>query len=233
MLFNTHVRMGSQLHAWMSREQSRMLPRQAFVYGNIKPDLVRKRSGERHTFQDSWSIVTELCDRLLGSPGEKSRCAAEDAVAVGSICHYVSDAFCRFHYDPTLYANLSHHFTYEVGLHKRFLRLLYADRLPGRKAVVPEPGGHHAGIDLPSITPRTVIPSLFRHLEAQIAEYGETEPSFDLDIVYSMNNCVHVLDMLLPCLVPPQSIPDLIPVQDESLYAFRAELDTIPWRDAV
>ncbi len=200
MLFNTHVRIGNILHEWLGRDGTSTLNRQAFVYGHIKPDLERRGESDRHILPVTREMMAVIMDRLMGRTGSVERDPRAEAILLGELCHHVSDAFCRYHCNINLYPDFSRHFLYEIGLHRRFLRL------QGNAALMPFL--HEGSIrkdpqeawEMPDITTRAATSSLFRHLEAQLAAYGEEEPSFDLDIRYALAGCVHTLKAILPFL---------------------------------
>ena len=121
MFFETHHKMGQLMHDRMERLYPGRISRDAFVYGNVKPDLLRKGAKDRHLLSDTLPFI-ELTSGFLCTPSVDPE---EDAVLLGMVCHHVCDAFCRYHQEMALYRDYPRHLEYELGLNAYFLECLH------------------------------------------------------------------------------------------------------------
>jgi len=229
MLFNTHVRIGSTLHEELERRGGVVVPRQAFLYGHIKPDLERKSEKDRHVFSVTQEWIRDLAGRIIGRSMHAERDPKGDAILLGELCHHICDAFCRYHFDADLYADFGRHFLYEVGLHARYLRLHAYGVFQS-----PRDGIRKMRAERVEVNPQATLSELDRHVKARLAAYGEMEPSFDLDIRYALSASQRAVELICPYLVRT-----VLEEQEPSTIGFPAERGTIAapefifWRDAI
>ncbi len=120
MFYETHHKMGQMMHDRIERLYPGKIQRDAFVYGNVKPDLLRKGAKDRHLLSDTLPFI-ELTAGFLCTPSYDPE---EDAVLLGMVCHHVCDAFCRYHQELSLYRDYPRHLEYELGLNAYFLECL-------------------------------------------------------------------------------------------------------------
>lgn len=214
MLFNTHVKIGSLLHTWFVESFACRLPRQAFLYGNIKPDLERHGSEDRHLLENAQEWISQRVT-LLREEVEKPvevRDAIRAGILAGEICHHVSDAFCLYHDDPSLYPDFKHHFLYELGLHRRFMRMQQEGAL---RALLPS-------VQDPKETrrPWPSAAGVMAELYAGLQDYHGQPPSRDLDIKFALRGCAETLTRLSPMLRLILSEESVIRVDTTKLPAF-------------
>ena len=229
MLFNTHVRIGSTLHEEIARREGVIVPRQAFLYGHIKPDLERKGEKDRHIFSITQEWTRDLAGRIIGRSMHSERDPKGDAILLGELCHHICDAFCRYHYDTKLYTDFKRHFVYEVGLHTRYLRLntygVFQSHRDEARRKKP---------DSVEVDSRVTLSELDCFLKTRLAAYGEMEPSFDLDIRFALSASQRVVELMCPYLVR-----SILEDQEPVNLGFSMERgtlaapDLISWRDAI
>lgn len=127
MYFFTHLFIAKALHQQLRGEIE--LEQQAFLFGNIKPDLPSP-SRVHHTMENCLSTVLELADYLMTEevPVEKF------SVTLGEICHYVSDFFCYYHLNEEIHNKKLKHVIYEIKLHFELYRLRITKKITVKKA---------------------------------------------------------------------------------------------------
>ena len=199
MFFETHHRMGQLLHDRLERLYPGRINRDAFVYGNVKPDLMRKGAKDRHMLCDTAPFLN-LTGQYLQLPSHEPE---EDWVLLGMMCHHVCDSFCRYHQEVVLYRDYPRHLDYELGLNAFFMgwvqnglgvneagRVVDLAHPEGfvlpEPAVLPETGGLDAHRD-----------NLVRLLDYPQACYHAGEPSFFLDGAFALQGCCLVVDHVL------------------------------------
>ena len=225
MLFNTHIHIGNYLYSLLAIEQTKVISKQAFIYGNVKPDLLRKHKNDQHTFSKSRYGMLTIMDHLTGRFGEIPKSNAESAVLLGTLCHFITDMFCRYHHDTSLYSDLRYHFQYEVSLHQRFLKMKEQGLLVNPFLNISNMHQNVNSLDI-SINPQKSIQShdLLNLLINQLETYDHEKPSFDLDIDYALRNCGWVMERLMPFLCNQSArMPQLI----------NSEPEFVMWRDAI
>lgn len=198
MFFETHHRMGQLLHDRLARRYPGRVNRDAFVYGNVKPDLMRKGAKDRHMLSDTASFIN-LTAGFLQLPSMEPE---EDWVQLGMICHHICDSFCRYHQELLLYRDYPRHLEYELGLNSFFIGwqqnglMVNAD---GRVIDV----AHPEGFTLPeaddevTMAGMAALSGVTRLLQPQLARYRAGSPSFFLDIFFAMESCCIVTDTIL------------------------------------
>ncbi|WP_419824243.1 zinc dependent phospholipase C family protein [Anoxybacterium hadale] len=88
------------------------LDKNAFVFGNIKPDLTRKLLRSAH-IMDHYLIHVSNQTKVL-MRGELP--PKELSYELGKLCHYVCDFFCKYHLNYDLFTLYGNHFFYEWKL---------------------------------------------------------------------------------------------------------------------
>mgnify|MGYP001810272281 CR=1 FL=1 len=200
MFFGTHVRIGGLLHDWLLDTHACRLPRQAFLYGNVKPDLERQGKVDRHLYANARGWISERLE-LLAADAEAADAVLEPervGVLCGEICHHLSDACCRFHAEEPLYADFRAHFLYEMGLHRRLLALTREGK-PQQWL-----GQGRFAKASPNVSECQAAPIRVDNLLATVEQirsaYASGMPSFDHDIRFALQACAQVLMMLAPVL---------------------------------
>lgn len=111
MNFFTHISMGKSIYKHLCKEFP--LIENAFIYGNIKPDLEHLSP---HLYQTHNYYVMEQIKKLSNFEGTLQ----EFSTSLGEICHYICDFFCIYHQDESRYHKLHKHFLYEMKTHYTF-----------------------------------------------------------------------------------------------------------------
>lgn len=198
MFFETHHRMGQLLHNRLERLYPGRINRDAFVYGNVKPDLMRKGAKDRHMLTDTAAFL-HLTTGFLRTPSLEPD---EDWVQLGMICHHVCDAFCRYHQQVDLYRDYARHLEYELGLNTFFNGWLQNGLAVNDKGLVVDTA-HPAGFLMPEPSaPDTDplwerLPGITRLLVPSLRRYAAGSPSFFLDILFALENCCLLTDVIL------------------------------------
>jgi hypothetical protein len=100
------------------------LEQQAFLFGNIKPDLPSP-TRVHHTMENCLSTVLDLADYLMTEEVQLEKFS----VTLGEICHYVSDFFCYHHLNEELHNKKLKHVLYEFKLHYELYRLHFTRKI--------------------------------------------------------------------------------------------------------
>lgn len=208
MFFETHHRMGQLLHDRLERLHPGRINRDAFVYGNVKPDLMRKGAKDRHMLCDTAPFLN-LTARFLYLPSHEPE---EDWVLLGMICHHVCDSFCRYHQEVGLYRDYPRHLDYELGLNAFFMGWVYnglAVDPEGRVVdtghpegfLLPEPSVPRENNEGPALLPgageQPDEDNLTALLGGPLAGYRSGEPSFFLDSAFALQSSARVVDHIL------------------------------------
>ncbi len=129
MFFFTHLFISKVLYKHFSKDVE--LDKQAFSYGNIKPDLPSAKRNH-HTLENYLYTVCDYSNQLMDN-----ELSTEDfSVRLGEICHYVSDFFCYYHLNEEIHNKKLHHFFYEIRLHMGLFQLRHTknyELLPSKK----------------------------------------------------------------------------------------------------
>ncbi len=179
MFFETHRMMGQWLHERSEVFFPGTLDRAAFVYGNVRPDLMRKGVRDRHLLSDTLSMISLWCGYLR----QPSMDPEADATLMGMVCHHVCDAFCRYHRNEEIYTRWGDHFQYEVNMHLFFLESDRVTLLPDAVS--------HMNVDVGEEV------DVLRHVLNRDALYEESNASFSLDLTYALHACSGLMDELL------------------------------------
>ena len=114
MKIKTHMLIARKLHRYMDENYSEHISRKLFIFGNIKPDFVRKFKTLKHSIHDSLDYVLEEVARFE----HEKHSEKNPSVHLGVINHYLSDFFCSKHYFKNDDEGLIKHIKYESRLHK-------------------------------------------------------------------------------------------------------------------
>lgn len=199
MFFETHHKMGQLLHDRMERKYPGRINRDAFLYGNVKPDLMRKGARDRHMLLDTAPFLN-LTASFLKLPSMEPE---EDFVLLGMVCHHICDAFCRYHQEEHLYRAYARHLQYELGLNDFLLGWLQNGLALGLEGGVVD-ATHPDGFVQPvsesvenASVPYGGNPGVTGLLAPQLARYRAGEPSFYLDLLFALESCCIVMDAIL------------------------------------
>jgi len=101
------------------------LDRNAFIYGNIKPDLSGVSMSRAHIAENYREYVCRSSGELM----KQAKSTKEFSMELGQICHYLCDFFCRYHKDKEIYSRLTCHFLYELRLQYELWKLAGKDKM--------------------------------------------------------------------------------------------------------
>ncbi len=116
----SHYRMAKGVKRFLEREAGIRLHRGAFIFGNLKPDLIFEFLWRPHTTDRLDEIFLKLTDFLNNAHSETIGKRAFD-MKLGEFCHYVSDFFCYPH-NSGYHENMWRHHLYEWRLSGRLKR---------------------------------------------------------------------------------------------------------------
>ena len=192
MFFETHHRMGQMLHDRLDLLYPRVIDRDAFVYGNVKPDLMRKGAKDRHMLSDTAPFLN-LTAKYLQQPSVEPE---EDWVLLGMICHHVCDAFCRYHQQVELYRDYGRHLEYELGLNGFFNGWMQNGLSLNLEGQIVD-GTHPDGFFMPEAPETDQESGVMRLLHPRLLLYQAGEPSFFLDLRYALETSSLLVDTIL------------------------------------
>lgn len=124
MLSFSHTVVARYYYTLLQKKQlSFELDKRAFLYGNILPDLERSRFNTHH-----WDESKSDYEHYLARAKDERIESIERSEALGVVCHFMCDYFCKFHAIQS-YRNIQdhRHFLYETMLHLR-LRMIMIKR---------------------------------------------------------------------------------------------------------
>lgn len=90
------------------------LDREAFIFGNLKPDCTPKVLLRPHILTNYLDQVLELANHLMKDHMTRE-VFSED---MGELCHYLADFFCYYHAREEKFHHLVSHALYETRLQK-------------------------------------------------------------------------------------------------------------------
>lgn len=96
-----------------------------FINGSILPNFDKNYIDREHTLEDSLQLINYNAEELIKS--EVS--IKEFSLALGIICHFISDYFCLYHTREYWEKDPKDHNDYEAELHAKLLELLSRGRL--------------------------------------------------------------------------------------------------------
>ena len=132
MIVNTHRLVGEFLYNQLSPSYQEFIHKRRFVYGNVKPDIVKEYRQMIHYHRDNAELIFKMLDRLL----TEETTIEQFSENLGILIHFFCDYTCIYHANDHLYENHSilKHMKYEVMLHryaaKKFLTLETVRMIP-------------------------------------------------------------------------------------------------------
>ncbi len=132
MIVNTHRLVGEFLYNQLSPSYQEFINKRRFVYGNVKPDIVKEYRQMSHYHRDNAELIFKMLDRLL----TEETTIEQFSENLGILIHFFCDYTCIYHANDHLYENHSilKHMKYEVMLHryaaKKFLTLETVRMIP-------------------------------------------------------------------------------------------------------
>lgn len=134
----SHTRVGSLLLDYVEDTTGVAFDQKAFLYGNLKPDLTGTYLTKRHypslMFDEVMDMIRDFsADYRIGAQNGRSL-----SVALGEICHYITDFFCFPHNDDIYNHCLLRHYLYEKRIAAGLRRQLTREKFLGWAAEAPE-----------------------------------------------------------------------------------------------
>lgn len=132
MIVNTHRLVGEFLYNQLSPSYQEFIHKRRFVYGNVKPDIVKEYRQMSHYHRDNAELIFKMLNRLL----TEETTIEQFSENLGILIHFFCDYTCIYHANDDLYENHSimKHIKYEVMLHryaaKKFLTLETVRMIP-------------------------------------------------------------------------------------------------------
>lgn len=122
MIANTHRVVGEFLYQQLSPSNQRLVQRQRFVYGNVKPDISKKYLQMSHYHRDNEEIIFKMLNDLLTTQAS----IREFSESLGVLIHFFCDYTCIYHANDYLYENhsIAKHLRYELMLHRYTVKKL-------------------------------------------------------------------------------------------------------------
>lgn len=122
MIANTHRVVGQFLYQQLSPSNQRLVQKQRFVYGNIKPDISKKYLQMSHYHRDNEEIIFKMLNDLLTTQAS----IREFSESLGVLIHFFCDYTCIYHANDYLYENhsIAKHLRYELMLHRYTVKKL-------------------------------------------------------------------------------------------------------------
>ncbi len=116
MIANTHRLVGEFLYNQLSPSYQEFIHKRRFVYGNIKPDIVKEYRQMSHYHRDNAELIFKMLDRLL----TEETTIEQFSENLGVLIHFFCDYTCIYHANDHLYENHSimKHIKYEIMLHR-------------------------------------------------------------------------------------------------------------------
>ena len=122
MIANTHRVVGQFLYQQLSPSNQRLVQKQRFVYGNVKPDISKKYLQMSHYHRDNEDIIFKMLNDLLTTQAS----IREFSENLGVLIHFFCDYTCIYHANDYLYENhsIAKHLRYELMLHRYTVKKL-------------------------------------------------------------------------------------------------------------
>lgn len=122
MIANTHRVVGQFLYQQLSPSSQRLVQKQRFVYGNVKPDISKKYLQMSHYHRDNEEIIFKMLNDLLTTQAS----IREFSENLGVLIHFFCDYTCIYHANDYLYENhsIAKHLRYELMLHRYTVKKL-------------------------------------------------------------------------------------------------------------
>jgi hypothetical protein len=176
----THIILGRLLYQRLTEDFGICLDKQSFLLGNILPDLTLSFIVRPHFIDSSIQHIRDEIKRLIPAHNDSVYCGSDFSRRLGEICHYCADFFCFPH---------SIYYKGDIPSHVRYEKALYhylKDNIIEStwKASTVKRSGKIDGDEV-----------VDRIYEAQ-NEYHQAVPSFDTDVTFSLQACLHVILMI-------------------------------------
>ena len=166
MKLKTHMLIARKIHEYLDENYEVNISRRHFIFGSIKPDLVRKFKTLKHSIHDSLDFVLGEVTKHDETEDSLKR----SSVHLGVINHYLSDFFCSKHYYKNDGEGLIKHIKYEGRLHKKIAAM--------------DAGGK---LELPYLhVADNFVGSFGDILKALEEEYKKQPPSIENDILFAI-----------------------------------------------
>lgn len=179
----SHTRVGSLLLDYVEDTTGVAFDQKAFLYGNLKPDLTGTYLTKRHypslMFDEVMDMIRDFsADYQIGMENGRPL-----SVALGEICHYITDFFCFPHNDDIYNHCLLRHYLYEKRIAAGLRRQLTREKFLGWAAEVPE---------------LWTVEQLIAYIRQEHAAYrAETRHSIADDLEHICRMCVLVVTALI------------------------------------
>lgn len=126
MILGTHYLISNILYEYIENKMDFKMDLNAFVWGNLRPDLDKKSIKCPHTLEGSLEFVNFYKDKITKS----EMTISQFSMLLGVICHFVCDYFCIYHSKKYWGKDMMvEHITYEMLLHAKLLKLLRSGRI--------------------------------------------------------------------------------------------------------
>lgn len=115
MIAHTHRLVGEFLYNQLSEDLQALLHRRSFVYGNVKPDIVKEYRKMSHYYRDNCEMIFSMLKDLL----ETAYSTEIFSEKLGILIHFFCDYTCVYHANDYIYEthSIRHHMQYEIKLH--------------------------------------------------------------------------------------------------------------------
>jgi len=173
----THVLLGKHLYAYLRDVFGVYLDRESFLLGNVLPDLYLTFLIKPHLFKNYSPCIKSVIQNLLNIKQSSALFGKSYSKQLGIICHYFADFFCYPHrqdYSGDLVA----HGNYEKDLY----RYLQCDACISPEQLMSSEWQADANERI-----------LFSSLSKLQESYLQQDPSFEIDITYSIKACSEAL----------------------------------------
>ena len=120
MMIPTHRMVGNYLYRHLSRSDKKKINKNAFIWGNVKPDILRKYKRISHYHPANEAFVFQLIDELL----ELNMTIRDFSANLGVLIHFLCDYTCVFHNNMQINRayKMRQHMYYEALLHGYAIR---------------------------------------------------------------------------------------------------------------
>ena len=115
MIVQTHRLIGKFLYTNLPQELKSKLNYTAFVWGNVKPDVLRKYKKVSHYYPENEAYVLAIFDKLTTENLPKR----EFSDLLGVLIHFLCDYTCIYHNNMKINSehSMRKHMQYEINLH--------------------------------------------------------------------------------------------------------------------
>lgn len=183
MILLTHKMIAEQVYERVTGLKSRKLDRDAFIRGNLLPDISSRYRKRSHYSASCWDLLESLAVDMDGLLCRTER----GSEGMGVICHFISDFFCTVHNAPFAEKMpLVNHLYYEHRLHGVFRQMLRNGTLYGKEG--------DEGKKTPYVSGRHWVAE---GLITSHSVYTQGVPSMENDIRHALEACTTYCRMML------------------------------------